>query len=328
MTAPEDLMRVEHLQIRFRTPTGPVTAVHDLSFSIGKGRVVGLVGESGCGKSVTGLSLMGLLPQPAGQVSRGKILFQGKDLVPQPEEDWQELRGNRIAMVFQDPMTSLNPVFTVGQQIDEALALHRGLDKKAQKAETLRLLGTLGLPTPERIWASYPHTLSGGMRQRVMIALALSCEPDLLIADEPTTALDVTIQAQILDLLRTINETRGTSILLVTHDLGVIAELAHEVAVIYAGRVVEQAPVQTLFDAPDHPYTQALLRARVNGAVPGQRLFAIPGQVPPAGAVLPGCPFEPRCDRRLDRCRTELPPDRAVGPGHRAACWVAEAAGE
>ena len=313
------LLAIEDLEVGFETGAGPVPVVRGVDLRVEAGRTVALVGESGCGKSVTALAVLGLLDAP-GRVRSGRILFRGRDLVPLPQEELRRIRGRHIAMVFQEPMTSLNPVFRVGEQIGEVLRIHLGMDAEAAREETIALLRRVGIPSPERRVDSYPHELSGGMKQRVMIAMALACRPDLLIADEPTTALDVTIQAQILALLRELQEELGMAVLLITHNLGVVAHTAQEVAVMYAGRIVERSPVRELFEEPAHPYTRALLRA-----LPGRgrgRLEAIPGSVPAPLEVPPGCPFADRCPEALPHCAGSPPPRVELRPGHDARCWL------
>ncbi len=300
---------------------GEFPAVDGISLSLDAGHTLGIVGESGCGKSVTALSIMGLVPQPPGRIAGGEILFEGTDLLQLPPVAMRELRGDRIAMIFQEPMTSLNPAFTVGDQIVEGIQRHRPMSRDAAKALAIEMLARVHIPAPEQRFDDYPHKLSGGMRQRVMIAMALACKPKLLIADEPTTALDVTIQAQILDLMRTLREQTGTAIILITHDLGVVAELADDVAVMYAGRVVERAKVADLFAQPQHPYTIGLLGSIPRLDVEQDRLAAIEGQVPNPLAPVGGCRFHPRCPFVVERCRSEEPPIADVGGGHLAACW-------
>ncbi len=293
--------------------------VEDLSFSLGRGEILALVGESGCGKSLTGLAILGLLPRGI-KVSRGSIFFQGRDLVGLSDEELRKLRGRELAMVFQDPMTSLNPVFPVGDQVAEVLRWHFGLSKKEALQKVKELFREVGIPAPDRRLKAYPHELSGGMRQRVMIAMALAGKPSLLIADEPTTALDVTIQAQILELLARLRQTRHLSILLITHDLGVVAELADRVAVMYAGRLVEVARCEEIYENPAHPYTKALLAALPR---PGQReLFALPGSVPPPGRRPSGCKFADRCPKVQSLCREEEPPLKAFA-GRLVRCFYA-----
>jgi peptide/nickel transport system ATP-binding protein len=305
------LLEVKNLQTRFPTRGGLVKAVDDVSFVITEGELLGLVGESGSGKSITALSILRLI-SPPGRVAAGTIRFKGEDLTTASEDRMREIRGNDIAMIFQDPMTSLNPVFTVGEQIAEALRLHRNLDRKAAWAAAIKSMEEVSIPSPERRANDYPHQLSGGMRQRVMIAMALACDPELLIADEPTTALDVTIQAQILELLDELRRTRKLAVLLITHDLGVVAETADRVCVMYTGRIVEESPVEELFEKPKHPYTQGLLRSvpklTVHDIEKAVRLQTIEGVVPTPTNLPPGCHFAPRCEFRMERCtRGEVP---------------------
>ena len=327
-TAPP-LIDIQQLRTRFVTDDGIVPAVDGVSFTIRRGQTVGLVGESGCGKSVTGLSLLQLVPPP-GRVSSGRILYYREgaaeplDLAALPPRDdrMRAIRGNEIAMIFQEPMTSLNPVYTIGDQIAEAVMLHQGAKRRAARERAVEMLARVGIASPRQRVDEYPHQLSGGMRQRAMIAMALACRPALLIADEPTTALDVTIQAQILDLLRELQEAMRMAILLISHDLGVIAELADEVVVMYAGRVVERAPVDDLFYDPLHPYTRGLLRSiPVLGSRRTERLASIPGIVPSMLNLPAGCPFRPRCAERLPQC-LEPPSLREVRPAHCVSCWL------
>jgi peptide/nickel transport system ATP-binding protein len=322
---PEPLLDVRGLQTRFSVEGGAVMAVDAVSFSIPAGGTLGVVGESGCGKSVTALSVMRLVPDPPGQVVGGEIRFRGQNLLALSEEEMRRVRGNRLAMVFQEPMTSLNPVYRVGEQIAEPLRLHQGLDRKQARARAVELLRQVGIPAPEQRVEAYPHQLSGGMRQRVMIAMALACGPELLIADEPTTALDVTIQAQILELLKRLQAERGMAVMLITHDLGVVAESCDAVVVMYAGRVVEQAPVKALFARPAHPYTAGLLRSipsfqDVAGGGERQRLRAIPGMVPSLRRLPGGCRFRERCDRALPVCAQVDPPLEPKREDQSAAC--------
>jgi len=317
------LLDVRGLRTHFTVDGREVTAVDGVSFAVEAGRTLGIVGESGCGKSVTSLSIMGLVPQPPGRIAGGEILFEGVDLLKLPEAELRELRGNRISMIFQEPMTSLNPAFTVGDQIVEVLLRHRPLSRAEAKAQAIEMLRLVRIPSPEHRFDEYPHRLSGGMRQRVMIAMALACGPKLLIADEPTTALDVTIQAQILDLMRTLRRETGTAIILITHDLGVIAEVADDVVVMYAGRIVERAPVAALFALPQHPYTIGLLGSIPRLHVEHDRLAVIEGQVPSPETPIAGCRFHPRCPFAIDRCRREEPTLLELGPEHAAACWLA-----
>jgi peptide/nickel transport system ATP-binding protein len=317
------LLEVRDLRTHFATDAGEFRAVDRVSFSLDPGRTLGLVGESGCGKSVTSLSIMGLVPQPPGRIAGGEIRFEGVDLLKLSAAELREIRGNRISMIFQEPMSSLNPAFTIGDQIVEAILAHRKIGRGAARDRAIEMLRRVRIPSPEARIDDYPHRLSGGMRQRAMIAMALACEPRLLIADEPTTALDVTIQAQILDLMRALRDETGTAIILITHDLGVVAELADEVAVMYAGRIVEQAPVDRLFVNPQHPYTIGLLGSIPKLDVDQPRLAAIEGQVPNPLAPVKGCQFHPRCPFAQDRCRAAEPPLAPVSGGQLAACWYA-----
>jgi oligopeptide/dipeptide ABC transporter ATP-binding protein len=313
------LVEVRDLRMVFPTDAGDVRAVDGVSFSLDRGRVLGLVGESGCGKSMTALCLMRLVPPP-GRIVGGRITFQGRDLLALPEHEMRALRGSQMAMIFQEPMTALNPVLSAGSQVAEAIFLHKGVSRRQAWARAVELLGEVGIPDPLRRAHDYPHQLSGGMRQRVMIAMAIACDPQLLLADEPTTALDVTIQAEILALLRTLRERHGMAVMLITHDLGIVAEQADEVAIMYAGRIVEHAPVGELFARPLHPYTQALLRSMPTLGTRHDRLEAIPGQVPSLTEVPSGCPFRDRCPRRIDACADRVPPLEERAPGHLVAC--------
>jgi peptide/nickel transport system ATP-binding protein/oligopeptide transport system ATP-binding protein len=318
----EAQLRVEGLRTFFRTPRGLLRAVDGVSFELAPGATLGLVGESGSGKSVTALSVMRLVDRP-GRVEPGShIAFEGRDLAQLSENEMSRIRGNDISMIFQEPMTSLNPVFTVGDQIAEAVTLHEGLGKRDAIARAVEMMRLVGIPSAEKRVHDYPHQLSGGMRQRVMIAMALSCNPKLLIADEPTTALDVTVQAQILELMKDLRERLGMSILLITHDLGVVAEMVDEVAVMYAGRIVERGPVAEVFAEPQHPYTEALLRSiPLLGMRYTQPLEAIRGMVPSPHDWPDGCRFAPRCDYAFDRCRTDDPHLLPVPP-QESACWL------
>jgi len=317
------LLAVEDLRVAFEGDRGLVTeAVAGVSFALARGRTLGIVGESGCGKSVTALAIMRLLPRANTQVS-GAVLFEGRDLGQLPERTMQDLRGNRLAMIFQEPMTSLNPSFTVGDQIGEALQRHRGLSASAARRAAIGMLERVRMPSPEVRVDEYPHKLSGGMRQRVMIAMALACAPALLIADEPTTALDVTIQAQILELLAKLREETGTAVILITHDLGVVAETCDEVAVMYAGEIVELAPAADLFEAPQHPYTVGLLGSIPLLNVTRERLTTISGSVPALSGAFAGCRFAGRCPFVEARCRAEPPPLAAVGLARLSRCWRA-----
>jgi len=320
-----DLLQVKNLQTSFFTPEGEVRAIDGISFEIAEGKTLGLVGESGCGKSVTSLSIMRLIPSPPGKIVGGEIIYRGKDLLKLGNEAMRKIRGNEISMIFQEPMTSLNPVFTVGNQIGEAIKLHQGLDKQATRAKTIEMLRLVKIADPESRVDAYPHQLSGGMRQRVMIAMALSCNPSLLIADEPTTALDVTVQAQVLALLKKLQSDAGMAMVFITHDLGVVAETADRVVVMYAGRKVEEAPVDELFENPLHPYTAGLIGATPTpGAERAARLADIPGMVPALNELPPGCPFAPRCPRVMERCRVEMPLLKKLAPSRLVACFAAE----
>ncbi|MGY4800838.1 ABC transporter ATP-binding protein [Teichococcus aerofrigidensis] len=315
-----DLLRIEGLRTVFKTSSGLVRAVDGVDLSVPRGRTLGIVGESGCGKSMLSLSIMRLVPPP-GRTTEGRVLLEDRNLLDLSTAEMRQVRGGQIAMIFQEPMTSLNPVHSVGRQLVEAMRVHAPKDNAASlKEQAIAALKRVRIPSPERRFDEYPHQLSGGMRQRVMIAMALACRPRLLIADEPTTALDVTVQAQILDLLRELQQDTGMSIILITHDLGVVAEMADEVAVMYAGRVVERTAARALFEDPQHPYTLGLL-----GSVPRldeerERLLAIDGAVPPPFAFPEGCRFNPRCPFAIAPCRTEMPLLREVAPGHEVAC--------
>ena len=318
----ERLLDVQHLQTHFFTRGGVVKSVEDVTFYINEGETLGLVGESGCGKSVTSLSIMRLVESPPGKIVGGKVFFQGEDIVQMEEDELYKLRGGKIAMIFQDPMTSLNPLFTVGFQIAEAVKTHLKLDDKAAMDRAAQMLDLVRIPEARRRLNHYPHEFSGGMRQRVMIAIALSCNPKLLIADEPTTALDVTIQAQVLDLMKGLAQEFNTATLLITHDLGVVAGTCDRVAVMYAGRIVETTTTGTLFKTPAHPYTQALLNAVPRADTPrGAKLAAIGGQPPNLVNLPKGCPFAPRCRKAQARCREELPLLETVGPNQQVACF-------
>ncbi len=319
----DPLLAVDDLVTTFSTEEGLVTPVDGVSFTVERGETVGVVGESGCGKSVTSLSILRLVPSPPGRIAQGRILFEGQDLLTLSEREMRAIRGRDIAMIFQEPMTSLNPVFTCGDQILEALRRHQKVSATEARDQALELLHLVGIPLPEQRLGAYPHQLSGGMRQRIMIAMALCCHPRLLIADEPTTALDVTIQAQILDLLRHLKKQLSMAVLLITHDLGVVAETAERVVVMYAGKVVEEAPVRTLFHAPRHPYTEGLLRSIPRLDERRESLPVIEGMVPNLLDLPSGCRFHPRCPRAERRCREEAPALRSFGEGHRVACWQA-----
>jgi len=315
-----ELLEIEGLTTHFITHAGTVRAVDRLDLTLRAGRVLGLVGESGCGKTVTALSILNLVPPP-GRIVAGKVNFEGRDLLLLAPEEIRQIRGRRISMIFQEPMTALNPVFTVGNQIAEVLTMHQAATRKEALGSAAELLRSVGIPSPEKRVSEYPHQLSGGMRQRVMIAMAIACRPSLILADEPTTALDVTIQAHILELLSQIQSEMGMAMILVTHDLGLIAERAHEVAVMYAGRIVEQADTVELFKGPLHPYTQGLIASIPKpGETRKTRLRTIPGSVPRLHDLPAGCTFAPRCDRKTGRCEVE--PDLVeVTPGHRVRCW-------
>jgi peptide/nickel transport system ATP-binding protein len=320
----QPVLQIENLQTHFFTDRGQIPAVDGVTITVNKGEVVGIVGESGCGKSVTSLSVMKLVPNPPGKIVGGAIKFKGENLVSVDEKRMREIRGNEIAMIFQEPMTSLNPVFTIGDQIGEAVRLHTKASKKEAKQRSIDMLKKVGIPRAEAIVDEYPHQLSGGMRQRVMIAMAMACNPELLIADEPTTALDVTIQAQILDLMRQLNKEAETAILLITHDLGVVAEMCHRVVVMYAGNVIEEGDVRTILKNPKHPYTIGLLNSLPKLEETQERLYSIPGNVPIPGSLTVGCRFAPRCDQVADRCRVEMPELKVVGENHRSRCWLGE----
>ena len=323
----ETLLQVKHLKTYFYTSDGIARAVDDVSWSVDPGETIGLVGESGCGKSVTALSILRLIAEPPGKIESGEILFKGQDLCEIPLDEMRKIRGNEISMIFQEPMTSLNPVFTIGAQIVEAIRLHQGLKKKDALDKAVDMLKLVGIPSPERRVHEYPHELSGGMKQRAMIAMAVSCNPKVLIADEPTTALDVTIQAQILDLMLKMKEEFGTAIVLITHDLGVIAETVQKVVVMYAGKVVEQASVGAIFENPKHPYTRGLL-----SSLPKldefnfhkKKLNTIPGIVPSLYDLPKGCNFSPRCSMAVDVCCESEPELIEIDHNHFARCWLAK----
>ncbi|MHC4375077.1 MAG: ABC transporter ATP-binding protein [Planctomycetota bacterium] len=322
------ILELRDLQTHFFSEEGTARAVDGVNYAIQPGETLGVVGESGCGKSVTSLSIMQLVPSPPGKIVGGEILFRGQNLLDLKASEMRRIRGNEISMIFQEPMTALNPVYTVGNQIMETVMLHQGLSKDQARRHAIEMLDKVGIPSPESRVDNYPHELSGGMRQRVMIAMAMACNPTLLIADEPTTALDVTIQAQILDLIRDLQEERGMSVLLITHDLGVVAETAHHVAVMYAGKVVEYADVTELFERPRHPYTIGLFRSLPDLAPPGERLATIDGIVPAATRFPSGCRFRTRCPLASDKCASEVPPLAPLPdqPGHTVACHHLEEA--
>jgi len=314
---------VRGLRTYFASERGEVRAVDGVDLSLERGRTLGIVGESGCGKSVTALSIMGLVPQPPGKIAAGEVRFEGEDLLKVPARRMRDLRGDKLSMIFQEPMTSLNPAFPVGEQVSEAILRHKKVSNAQAQEQAVEMLRKVRIPSPERRARDYPHQLSGGMRQRVMIAMALACNPRLLIADEPTTALDVTIQAQILELMRLLRAELGTAIILITHDLGVIAELADEVLVMYAGKVVERCAAVRLFSEPQHPYTVGLLGSIPRLHLQQERLSAIEGIVPDAAAFPQGCRFHPRCPFAVDQCRMEIPVLKEVKANHYAACWRA-----
>ena len=323
MIAQDPVLEVRDLRTYFHTEEGVARAVDGVSFAVGRGQTLGLVGESGCGKSVSAFSIMRLVPDPPGRIEDGQILLRGRDLLALDEEEMRRVRGDDIAMIFQEPMTSLNPVLTCGFQIAEAVVLHQQVPMQEARTRAIEMLQLVGIPAPEQRIDEYPHQLSGGMRQRVMIAMALSCNPDVLIADEPTTALDVTIQAQILALLESLQESLQMAIVMITHDLGVIAETADQVAVMYAGQIVEYAETQVLFTRPRHPYTRGLLRSIPRLDAEQERLEIIPGVVPDARVFPQGCRFAPRCPLADAHCRAEAPPLEEIEAGHWASCWKA-----
>jgi peptide/nickel transport system ATP-binding protein len=318
----DSLLQVKDLVTSFKTDRGIIRAVDGISFNIKKGQTVGLVGESGCGKSVTSLSILRLIQSPPGFVERGSINFDGKNILDFDDAGMRSIRGNRISMIFQEPMTSLNPVFTIGDQIGEVFRIHQGMNRKQARAKSIDMLRLVKIPAPESRVDEYPHQLSGGMRQRVMIAMALACNPELLIADEPTTALDVTIQAQILDLMADLQKTLNMAILLITHDLGVVAEVCDYVMVMYAGKIAEQAPVKDLFKDPKHPYTKGLLNSIPRLGHKTEYLPTIEGQVPSLSKLPKGCRFQDRCPFVMDKCRVDEPVLVDVGPERKVACWL------
>ena len=316
------LLSVQDLKVYFRSRDGLARAVDGVSYEVRRGQTVCLVGESGCGKTVSALSTLGLIPSPPGELAGGKALFEGKNLLDLDEEKMQTIRGNRIGMVFQEPLTSLNPVFTIGDQISEAIEIHKKIDHDELRARCIQLLKDVGIPSPETRLKDYPHQLSGGQRQRVMIAMALACDPDLIIADEPTTALDVTIQAQILKLFRTLQEKHSMSVLYITHDLRVVANIADYVYVMYAGIIAEQGNKDQIFHGPRHPYTQGLLESLPDRSKKGRKLHSIPGTVPDPARKPGGCPFHPRCPHSIENCRERFPGLCDYGKGHHARCPV------
>jgi len=316
----EDLLRIENLRVGFGRPGREQLAVDGVSFSLAPGEVLGIVGESGCGKSVTALSILRLIPDPPGRIVSGRILLRGQDLSGVNEKAMNRIRGKEISMIFQEPMTALNPLFRVGEQIAETLRVHEGLSRAAARARALQLIAKVGINDPEQRLDQYPHELSGGMRQRIMIAIALACGPQILIADEPTTALDVTIQAQILVLLRDLQRELGMAVVLITHDLGVVAQVVDRVLVMYAGRIVEEGSVAAVFERPSHPYTRLLLESIPSLDGQQERLRSIPGMVPSLSNLPPGCRFHPRCPDARPACLERAPALFEIGPGHRAAC--------
>lgn len=319
----ENLLEVKHLRTEFfSSKKSSVTAVDDVSFDIKKGEIVGLVGESGCGKSVTSLSIMQLLKDTPGKVTNGEVIFQGRNLLDASKKEMLDIRGDKMSMIFQEPMSSLNPSMRIDKQMIEGIRLHTPLTKAEARKKAADILSQVGIPDPQRVLKNYPHQLSGGMSQRVMIAMAMSCEPDLLIADEPTTALDVTIQAQILELMKKIQQDKGMSILLITHDLGVVAEMCSRVIVMYAGKIVEEAPVEILFANPTHPYTQGLIASVPKLGSGVKVLPSIPGSVPDLSAMPKGCRFAPRCKYATEKCHQEQPELLSVGKKQKCRCWL------
>ena len=317
------ILQVKDLKAYFKLDEGLLKAVDGVSFDLRKGETLGIVGESGSGKSVTNLAIMKLIPTPPGRIAGGQVIFDGKDLIPMNDNEIRQIRGNKISMIFQDPMTSLNPFLRISTQMVETIVLHQGLDKKAAKEKAIEMLKLAGIPAPENRIDHYPHQFSGGMRQRVMIAMALSCNPEILIADEPTTALDVTIQAQILELINELSQRLGTAVILITHSLGVVAGMCDNICVMYAGRVVEKGSADEIFADPKHPYTVGLIKS-----VPRldkenkQRLYSIPGQPPNVINLPECCPFFPRCDRAMDICKSKYPPVAELGNGRTVSCWL------
>lgn len=319
----EKILEIKGLKTSFTTHIGDIQAVRGTNFYLNKGEAIGIVGESGCGKSVSMMSIMGLLSSN-GKIVDGEVLFEGKDISKATDKEMEQVRGNKISMIFQDPMTSLNPVLTIGDQLTEPLIKHKGMNKKEAMAEAVKMLGLVGIPSPEKRINQYPHEFSGGMRQRVMIAMGLACNPKVLIADEPTTALDVTIQAQILDLMRNIKKEHDTAILLITHDLGVVAEMADYVVVMYAGKVVEEGPVLEIFKNPSHPYTRGLLKSKPSITEEKEELYAIPGQVPNPIGIKDSCYFHERCSECMGKCKNTIPKLHEIGENHKVACWLYE----
>ncbi|MDT9026960.1 MULTISPECIES: ABC transporter ATP-binding protein [Rossellomorea] len=322
MSEARPLLKVEDLRTSFFTDDGEVPAVDGVSFHVNEGEVLGIVGESGCGKSVTSLSIMGLVPKPPGKIVGGKILYKDEDLTQASEKRMRDIRGNDIAMIFQEPMTSLNPVFTIGDQLTEAIRIHTKVGKKQARDKAIEIMRMVGLPRSEELIKEYPHQLSGGMRQRVMIAMAMVCDPRVLIADEPTTALDVTIQAQILKLMKRLNKELNTAVLLITHDLGVVAETCERVVVMYSGKVVEEGKVEEIFKNPQHPYTKGLIQSVPDMRIKQQRLHSIQGNVPKPGSIKTGCRFAARCEYAFDRCLVETPELYETSQGHCTRCFL------
>lgn len=322
MNQTETILEIKDLCVQFKTSEGTVQAVNHLNYNLHKGEKLGIVGESGSGKSVSSLGIMKLIPNPPGEITGGQILYRGRDLVQATEREIQKIRGNEISMIFQEPMTSLNPIIRCGKQIAESLQLHRGLKKKEAMAEAIHMMESVGIANPEVRAYEYPHQMSGGMRQRIMIAMALACRPHILIADEPTTALDVTIQAQILDLIRELNESMDTSVLFITHDLGVVSELCDTVIVMYTGHIVEQAPVRELFQDPKHPYTTGLLHAIPRITKERPPLATIQGMVPNPTEKIQGCSFWPRCPHATEQCRQQEPPVTQLTRDRTVRCWL------
>jgi oligopeptide/dipeptide ABC transporter ATP-binding protein len=324
----KNLLEVKNLKTHFYTEDGVVPAVNGVDFNLKPGQTLGIVGESGCGKSITSLSIMRLIPTPPGKIVDGEISFDGKNIIKLSEAEMRKIRGNDVAMIFQEPMTSLNPVFTIGSQIMEAIMLHQNMDKKTARQKCIEMLKLVGIPRADEVVDDFPHQFSGGMRQRVMIAMALSCNPKLLIADEPTTALDVTIQAQIIELMKELKEKLNTAIMLITHDLGVVAEMADHVIVMYAGRIVEDANVVDLFKDPKHPYTVGLMKSKPSLEGASKRLDVIPGSVPNPLAMPEGCAFHPRCSHAVEICQRQVPKLKSLGTGQKVRCWLYDKEGE
>ncbi len=324
----EKVLEVKKLVTKFMTDDGLVTAVDNISFDVFKGQTLGIVGESGSGKSVSALSILRLIPNPPGIIDSGEILFKGEDILKKNLNEMRNIRGNKISMIFQEPMTSLNPVFTIGNQIKEVIKLHQNLKKSEINNRAIEMLRLVGIPEPDKRINEYPHQLSGGMRQRIIIAMSLACQPEVLIADEPTTALDVTIQAQILDLMNRLQQELGMGIIMITHDLGVVAEVCHHVCVMYCGKLVEKANVKELFANPQHPYTQGLIKSipTFDSATneKKEKLITIQGVVPPLSDLPSGCSFQNRCPQALDRCRKERPSLKEISPEHQVSCWLFE----